>query len=564
VNDRLSRLESEVQRLSRALERIEDRLGSLEQRVGTQASVATPPVATPVAPAPSDSEIASGITFTGRTLLVLGGGYLLRALTESGAIPALAGVTLGLTYALVWLLGADRAGAKARTLSAAFHGAAAVLVAFPLLWEATSRFQLLSPAASAGCLAFVSGVAVSVAWRRRLRSFAWVTVVGATLTSVALLIGTRDLISFGLLLVLVGVATLWLTYHSDWPVVHWIVSGIADVAVALLAVGLLIERTNARPAAALVVQLALFALFLGSILYRVVKERHDPGPFEVVQTGAVTLIGFGSALWTAPGSLGFALGSVGIAAGAGSYALSLSSRKLTPACATYVSGVGFLLFLLGGTAARLEPTFFYALAGVGLSWFGSRFELPIFRLHGSAFVLAAAISSGLLVQAAFAFLAPVEYAWPPVGLWLLVSFLAATFAYVLPAPPGLPGKDRWFVRWRLARLLDLSIAVVALGGIVLAAAAPWTSGRPGESADAATLATVRTAVLAASALALSALGRLERFHEASWLVYPLLVAGGIKLVLEDFPQGRAVTLFVGLALYGGALILAPRAARSSR
>jgi len=108
VNDRLSRLESEVQSLSRALERVEDRLGSLEKRAGTQASVGTEPVATP-APVPSDSEVATGITFAGRTLLVLGGGYLLRALTESGALPPMAGVTLGLTYALLWLLAADRA-----------------------------------------------------------------------------------------------------------------------------------------------------------------------------------------------------------------------------------------------------------------------------------------------------------------------------------------------------------------------------------------------------------------------------------------------------------------------
>ena len=294
------------------------------------------------------------------------------------------------------------------------------------------------------------------------------------------------------------------------------------------------------------------------------KQGHEPGPFEVVQTGAVILIGFGGALWTAPGSLGVVLGSLGLAAGAGSYALSFSSRKLTPACATYVSGVAFLLFLLGSTAVALEPTLFFALAAVGLSWLGSKLERPLLCLHGAAFVLASAISSTLLVQAVYAFFAPAAYAWPSVGLWLLVSFLTAAFAYILPAPPGPPGKDRWFVRWRLARLLDLFIAVVALGGIVLAAAAPWTSGRPGEGADAASLATVRTAVLAASALALSVLGRLERFHEASWLVYPLLVAGGIKLVVEDFPQGRAVTLFVGLALYGGALILAPRAARSSR
>jgi hypothetical protein len=149
VNDRLSRLESEVRNL---LERSRHRrrLDSLEER--RPASGSLPALATPSS-GPTDSEIASVINFAGRTLLVLGGGYLLRALTESGALPPLAGVTLGLTYALLWLLAADRAGAKARTLSAAFHGAAAVLLAFPLLWEATSRFRLLSPAAGAGCLA---------------------------------------------------------------------------------------------------------------------------------------------------------------------------------------------------------------------------------------------------------------------------------------------------------------------------------------------------------------------------------------------------------------------------
>jgi hypothetical protein len=33
---------------------------------------------------------------------------------------------------------------------------------------------------------------------------------------------------------------------------------------------------------------------------------------------------------------------------------------------------------------------------------------------------------------------------------------------------------------------------------------------------------------------------------------------GIKLVLEDFPQGRPATLFLSLALVGGALILVSR------
>ena len=64
-----------------------------------------------------------------------------------------------------------------------------------------------------------------------------------------------------------------------------------------------------------------------------------------------------------------------------------------------------------------------------------------------------------------------------------------------------------------------------------------------------------------SAILLAWLGRRSRFEEATWLVYPLLVAGGLKLLLEDLRAGRAATLVVSLAFYGGALILAPRLAR---
>ena len=53
-------------------------------------------------------------------------------------------------------------------------------------------------------------------------------------------------------------------------------------------------------------------------------------------------------------------------------------------------------------------------------------------------------------------------------------------------------------------------------------------------------------------------------REASWLVYPVLVLGGLKLLVEDFPAGRPLTLLIALALYGGALVLAPRLARKRK
>jgi hypothetical protein len=49
--------------------------------------------------------------------------------------------------------------------------------------------------------------------------------------------------------------------------------------------------------------------------------------------------------------------------------------------------------------------------------------------------------------------------------------------------------------------------------------------------------------------------RYRRWPEAWWLAYPVLAGVGVKLVFEDFPNGRPATLFVALALVGGALIL---------
>jgi hypothetical protein len=75
------------------------------------------------------------------------------------------------------------------------------------------------------------------------------------------------------------------------------------------------------------------------------------------------------------------------------------------------------------------------------------------------------------------------------------------------------------------------------------------------------LAAGRTAVLAALAVALAWAGRRWSLQELTWLVYPVLVGGGLKLLWEDLRYGQPITMFLGLALYGGALIATPRLMR---
>jgi hypothetical protein len=68
-------------------------------------------------------------------------------------------------------------------------------------------------------------------------------------------------------------------------------------------------------------------------------------------------------------------------------------------------------------------------------------------------------------------------------------------------------------------------------------------------------------VLSVAALVIAWIGRQPRFREWSWLVYPLLVAIGLKMVAQDFKHSRPATLFIAMALYGTALIVAPRLRR---
>jgi hypothetical protein len=110
----------------------------------------------------------------------------------------------------------------------------------------------------------------------------------------------------------------------------------------------------------------------------------------------------------------------------------------------------------------------------------------------------------------------------------------------------------------LARVSRTAIAL-----IVTAAAVAWiVSTALSEGTAPGVAAAIRTSVLAAAAVGLAWLGGSTRLEEAAWLVYPALAGGALKLFVEDFPRSDAASLFVALAAYGGAMIVAPRLLRA--
>ncbi len=69
---------------------------------------------------------------------------------------------------------------------------------------------------------------------------------------------------------------------------------------------------------------------------------------------------------------------------------------------------------------------------------------------------------------------------------------------------------------------------------------------------------MRTGVLSIVAIGLALAARRKVLQELRWLVYPVLVLGLFKVVVEDLRLGNPLGLFFAFGMIGGALILAPR------
>ncbi len=220
MTDRLASTDSALDDLRNAVQRLEARVARLEglaPAVQEAAAGAADSADGPASPAVGTAargwrDPIAMLSLLGRLFIVLGGAYLLRAMTDAGAIPPPAGVGLGLAYGLAWLVLADRAGARQQVPSAVFHGIGAAMVAFPVVLEATTRFNVLPGPAGAVALGALTAGILAVAWRRRIQALAWIAVAVAVPVSIAMLARTGIVVPHALFLISFGVATLWMGY----------------------------------------------------------------------------------------------------------------------------------------------------------------------------------------------------------------------------------------------------------------------------------------------------------------------------------------------------------------
>ena len=563
-------LETEIRVLAGRLDAIEGRLDRIESR---EHVALAPPAGRPDDGVPKRAagespagfampDVGSVVALLGRTLLVLAGAFLLRALTDSGRLDAGLGVVLGLAFAATWIVMADRAGGRGNGSSAAFHGLAFALIGFPLLFEATTRFHFLNPVTAATGLGACTTIALAVGWRRRLPGLAWIATLGGLATAAALAVATAELGPFALFLILLGVAALWFGYVLEWTLLRWPVALFADLAVLILSIRAATAAAADTPGMAFVAQIVLLAAYLGSFATRTLLLNRDVIPFEVVQSIGASIVGLGGAAYlTQVANVGAVpLGVATLALAAGCYAAAaifVERRQHRRRNYYFYTSAGFV-FTLAGIAltmpsAAIGPA--YAGLGVVAAYAGRLSRRATYRAHAAAYLTAAVVATGLLAHVLYGLglpLVPGRSA-SMAALGVLVLCAVAMWGLGPEAASSAPSPDRQVPR--------LIVLVLALGGLLGAISSFLFPPSGAEAAAPGLVAAVRTALLVAAILALALANRLWAFAEGAWLVYPLLLLAGAKFVLEDVRAGQTSTLFVGFALYGLALIVGPRLRR---
>src|ERR1035437_9398464 len=220
MDDSGSKLAKQVAALAESLRSVEARVVALEGAAAPKSPRPVPvPPAEPV-PATSaapESPLSSYAALADKCLFVLAGAFLVRALTDSGTLPRGAGVALGLAYAMTWLVVADRtgqSGSAAAATAATVWGVTALVIACPLDWEASTRFNVLPPAGAAGALFAVAVAALAASVHRNLHALVWASVLSALVTAIVLIVATHALVVFAAFL-LVLTAASWAASVRD-------------------------------------------------------------------------------------------------------------------------------------------------------------------------------------------------------------------------------------------------------------------------------------------------------------------------------------------------------------
>jgi hypothetical protein len=538
--------------LSARIGAIEERLRALELRspaapLEREAETAPPlPVAAATAE-PTDRQ--SDIALFGRSLIGIGGAYLLRALAESHLLPQVGGVALGIVYAALWGYLAWRQAGRGEPHAPTFSAGVAAVVIYPLAWEATARFGMLSRGMALGVILAASAGLLLIAYERRLASPAWIAAAGSIASCSALVLDSTEIGGPLIVIALVGAATWWMAEDRKWILVSWpacLVSALLAVVASMQAIS---GRGPDTPDLTTLVLCGTAVIYGAVIGGRPLARGEDLNGFDLLQVTPLLVICLSGSAYISSGlqplqiTVPLALGLISGTAYSLALRLSDAELKLTR---IYFGSVAAMCGLTASailTTPRVAGLLWGALAIVAAAA-ATFIATPLLTVHAALYAFGAALAPMLLIRSV-AMLTGIRTTYSISGAESLI-ILAIAAATVISLMRQESPKSTAAHLSRLALFaMTCLLAVAAFASLMVRLIA----------SDAASSAAVRSATIALASVGLAFLARIRLFRDASVLVYPLLAVGAAKFVLDDFLGGRAATLFITLAIYGLALLI---------
>jgi hypothetical protein len=540
------------------VEQLEQRVAALEQSISGTVRLETPRLAL-AAPRAATLELSGGAFATvAKALLGFAGAYLLRAIADSGAIPQFAGVAAGIAYALFWLIWSVRLPSS-DGVGSTLYGLTSALIFAGVLWENSVELHNIPVKLGALLIAMFACFGLVLSWRRELPGTAAIVTSVASLLGLGLLLATHHVVPLTGTLLALAAGSEIAACNERWPKLRPFPALAADLGVAIMT--WVITRPQGVPesyppfgmSSVIALQIILLLIFAGSTAYRTVIKGSDITRFEITQN----VLGFGLFIWGALAMGGeapaarFVVGLFCLVAGSACYAtavLLLAHKSRQRNFLMYgIFGLALLMAAISTLFSGLTLIIVLCTLAILSSWLGRHEHRISLQLHTPAFLAVAAGASGLLEFARQA----LHGANPP-SPSRLVPAAIVTVALVLcysMAGSGESGK---------ARIPAALVAAMLCWSILgLTGAAVTTLLGPGSMIS----STLRTGLVCGLALALTK-GSIRRI-ELGWLLYPLMIYGAYRLLVEDFPHGRPTALALSLLFYGGTLLGLTRMLRSS-
>ena len=545
-----------------SLNGIEVRLAELEQRVailerGQKAQIvespieeAVPPPLIAAVPVPQGSGFFSVM---GKAMLGIAGAYLLRAIAESHALPAMVLAPIAILYALGWMVASARAS---RALGRSTYACTAILILAPMLWELTLRFHALPAWEDALALAAMAGIGFALGRAQTDATVLRIALVASAALSLVLAVATHANLPFLTVLLAVLILSEVGVWLGRMAATRALIVLAADLGVWLL---IYIYRSDhagyeeLNAAWLMVPGFALFAVSAGSVAFSAGVRKKRITVFDTVQTVIAFLLACCGLLYFGPPERVAAIGVVCLVLAAVVYtALLKTPREDGDERNHVVFATWSLALMLAGSFLCIPEqwrTEWLGLSAIAATVTAARAGFYFLAIHGNAYLLAASIASGIGVYTWQA-LAGVPAGTPTLGVFFVL--VCSMVCYALARSRGCEFAQR--VSYVHAAVAALAGAALLAHGVIALAALRFEFAAPHR-------AVTRSLILCAIALALAAAGAVLRRRELTHLAYAALVLEALKLLGEDLRHGQLMYIAASVCLFAVTLIALPRVGR---